>query len=495
MLRSFERLIDAATAVLTPCVTRRMGARRQSSWARRRLWFTFGLALLVLVPPRVAPAGTITAAGQNTFGQATVPASMDDIASIVAGRDFSLALDAGGALIGWGHNGENRATPPPDLGEVLALSSGIYHTLALRADGTVTGWGFNGNRILSLPNLTEVLAMAAGGYHSLAVRRDGTVVGWGFDGNGRRTPPATLTDVIAIDAGRDHSVALKSDGTVVAWGLNDHGQTEVPASLGIGGSPVIAISAGDNHTLALRADGTVVAWGQNDSRATDVPAGLNNAVAIAAGGRHSLALQADGAVVGWGDHGSGQLNLSGNNIRAIAAGGHHSLALHGNGPLIATQPRCQTVLAGASVSFSLLTTDNGLVTYQWQFNGRDIPGATAATLLLAEVSRADAGVYSARVSNDAGSTRSANAVLIVRGLQQLAAPQLLASGALRLTFGDQHGDPISAPNVFRYRLEVSEDLQTWTPLNQALALVEGRIVIEDPEAGSHPKRFYRVVEK
>ena len=453
----------------------------------------FGLVLLAaLLLPSAVSAGTVTAAGQNTYGQATVPASATNAVSIVAGRDFSIMLRADGTLAGWGHNGENRATPPASLTQVLSLSSGIYHTLGLKADGTVTGWGFNGNDILSIPNhLTNVLAIAAGGYHSLAVQRDGTVLGWGFSGNGRRTPPPTLTDVIALDAGRDHSVALKSDGTVMAWGLNDHGQTDVPAGL----TNVIAVSAGDNHALVLKADGTVAAWGLNDKGQTDVPAGLNNAVAVAAGGQHSLVLKSDGTVVGFGDNASGQFNLSGSDIRAIAAGGFHSLAVHGTGPLITSQPRSQTVLAGAAVSFTLLTTDNGPLTYQWQFNGADLPGATAASLSFPEAGRANAGIYTVKVSNAGGSTTSANAVLIVRGLQQLTAPTLLANGTLRLTFGDQHGDAINAPNVFRYRLEASEDLQSWTPLSLPLVLVEGRIQVDDPDAASYPKRFYRVVEK
>lgn len=454
-----------------------------------RCWL---LVFVTLILPGAAEAGTVTATGQNNHGQTAVPVSVTHAVSVVGGRDFSIALQAGGTLVGWGHNGEQRATPPTHLPQVLSLSSAVYHTLALGADGTVIGWGFNGNDILSIPpRLTNVLAIAAGGYHSLAVQRDGTVVGWGFNGNGRKTAPPTLTDVIAIDAGRDYSVALKSDGTVIAWGLNDHGQTNVPAGL----TNVIAISAGDNHTLALRADGTVAAWGVNGQGQTDVPAGLNSAVAVAAGGQHSLVLKSDGTVVGFGDNTSGQLNLTGADIRAIAAGGFHSLAVHDGGPLITRQPRSQTVLAGAAVAFSLQTTDDGPLTYQWRFNGQDILGATGSTFSLPEADRANAGIYTVEVANAGGSTTSANAVLIVRGLQQLAAPTLLANGTMRLMFGDQHGDPISAPNVFRYQLQVSEDLRRWMPLNLPLVLVEGRIQVEDPEAGSHPKRFYRVVEK
>jgi len=315
-------------------------------------------------------------------------------------------------------------------------------------------------------------------------------VGWGFRGNGRASAPATLTDVIAIDAGRDHSVALKSDGTVVAWGLNDNGQTEVPAGL----NQVIAIAAGENHTLALKQDGTVVAWGQNESGQSTVPVGLTNVTVLAAGGQHSLALRSDGTVTGWGDNTYGQLNLTGSDFRAIAAGGSHSLAVRGTGPVIATHPRSQTVLAGAPVTFTTTALGTGL-SYQWLFNGQPLSDATNATLTFAAATRLNAGPYAVQVSNVSGTERSSSAVLIVRGLQQLSAPLALGNGALRLTFGDQHGDPISAPNALRYGVEVSADLRTWTPLNLPLLLVNGRLQLDDPDAGSFPRRFYRVVEQ
>jgi len=338
--------------------------------------------------------------------------------------------------------------------------------------------------------LKDVLAVAAGGYHSLAVHRDGTVIGWGFNGNGRATPPPTLTDVIAIAAGRDHSVALKSTGVVVAWGLNDHGQSTVPAGL----ANVIAITAGDNHTLALKADGKVVAWGQNANGQCTVPASLSGIVAIAAGAQHSLALKNDGTIVGWGSNAKGQRSFSGNINRAIAAGAYHSLAVTGSGPLITSQPLSQTVLAGTTVTFTVTANGSGL-SFQWQYNGMDIPSASSATLTLPEAGRETAGVYSVVVSNANGTTRSANAALIVRGLQQLATPQRLLEGGMRLVFGDANGDAISAPNALRYEVQVSEDLQTWARLNLPLLLVNGQLQLDDPNTQNHVQRFYRVVEK
>lgn len=450
----------------------------------------YAVLLGVLFLPYLA-FSQITATGLNDHGQTTVPSAALNGVKVVAGREFSLALMADGTVVGWGYSADGRTNAPAGLSGVVAVSAGIYHTLALKNDGTVVGWGFNGNDILSIPaNLTDVLAIAAGGYHSLAVKRDGTVIGWGYPGDGRTTPPPTLTDVIAIAAGRDHSVALKSDGKVVAFGLNDNRQTNVPAGL----TGVIAITAGENHTLALKADGTVVAWGLNTSGQTNVPTGLTGVVAVAAGAQHSLALKGDGTVVSWGSNANGQRNITGSNIRAIAAGGYHSLVVRGTGPLITQQPLSQTVLAGSPVTFTVGATGSGL-NYQWQFEGADIADATASVLHFDDAVRANAGVYTVKVANGAGTTTSANAVLIVRGLQQLTAPQILTGGKLRLVFGDQHGDAISAPNAGRYEVQISADLQTWSLLNLPLTLVNGQLQVDDPDAQNHPQRFYRVVEK
>ena len=433
----------------------------------------------------------VVAVGLNQYGQTTVPSASSDAVAVQAGRDFSLAITASGTLVGWGNPADGRGVPPANLTGVVSISSGTYHSLALKSDGTVVGWGFNGSGILNIPNnLRDVLAVAAGGYHSLAVKRDGTVIGWGYSGNGRTVAPSTLTDVIAIDAGRDFSVALKSDGSVVAWGLNDTGQTNVPTGL----SGVIALSAGENHTLALKSDGTVVAWGLNTSGQSTVPNGLTGVVRIAAGSQHSLALKGDGTVVSWGSNANGQRNLSGNSFRGIAAGSFHSLGLRGSGPLITSQPLSRTVIAGAAVSFQVVASGTGL-SYQWQFEGVDLPGQTSAVLSIPEAARANSGVYSVRVSNSSGSTLSQNAVLIVRGLQQLYAPQVLAGGGLRLVFGDLNGEAISAPNVSRYLVEVSSNLQTWEVLNIPLQLINGHIQIDDYGAVNQPQRFYRVREK
>jgi hypothetical protein len=51
------------------------------------------------------------------------------------------------------------------------------------------------------------------------------------------------------------------------------------------------------------------------------------------------------------------------------------------------------------------------ITYQWQFNGSNITGATSATLTVSNITQCNLGNYAVVVTNDFGSTTSSNASL------------------------------------------------------------------------------------
>jgi hypothetical protein len=82
-------------------------------------------------------------------------------------------------------------------------------------------------------------------------------------------------------------------------------------------------------------------------------------------------------------------------------------------PAIVTQPQSQTVTAGSNVTFSVATATALPVTYQWLFDGAAIPGATAATLVLPNVTLANAGDYTVAATNSIGTTTSHKAKLTV----------------------------------------------------------------------------------
>ncbi len=86
----------------------------------------------------------------------------------------------------------------------------------------------------------------------------------------------------------------------------------------------------------------------------------------------------------------------------------------GDEPSILSQPVSQTVLAGKTISFSVVATGAEPLAYQWSRDGVEIDGATSSALELAEVSTDNAGDYAVTVSNDAGSVTSNTVTLKVQ---------------------------------------------------------------------------------
>src|SRR5204863_2953262 len=82
-------------------------------------------------------------------------------------------------------------------------------------------------------------------------------------------------------------------------------------------------------------------------------------------------------------------------------------------PFIVTQPANQTVTVGSSANFNVQAGGTAPLSYQWRFNGTNITGETRTSLTLTNVQLSQAGHYSVQVTNAAGSTNSADAVLTV----------------------------------------------------------------------------------
>lgn len=82
-------------------------------------------------------------------------------------------------------------------------------------------------------------------------------------------------------------------------------------------------------------------------------------------------------------------------------------------PAISLQPLNQTVLVGDSVSFNVTATGTAPLSFQWRFNGTNIPSTTGSTLSLQNVQTTNAGAYSVLVTNIVGTQLSSNANLTV----------------------------------------------------------------------------------
>ena len=354
--------------------------------------------------------GPVAAWGLNSSGECLPPPGLTNVFAIAGTLGVSFAVRTDGTIVSWGTG--TSANFPANATNVVGISSSVTANYALRADGTVVG----GNGITSPPAMSNIVSVAAGGLgfgiSGYALRAEGTILTWGS----LPTPgfPATLNHVIAIAAGNNNAVALKSDGTIVVSGGG--AVTNVPSGL----SNVVAIADGYTYAMALKANGTVVAWGSGT--ATNLPAGMTNIIAISAGNypgeNFGMAIRSNGTVVAWGDNSLGETTpppaLTNLVSIAGAAAAFHGLALVNDGsPVILHPPVGLTAYTGRDVTLQATAAGAQPLSYQWLFNGTNIPGATNTSLIIPNVQFANAGNYQLFVSNSINTALSLPAPLTV----------------------------------------------------------------------------------
>jgi parallel beta-helix repeat protein len=83
-------------------------------------------------------------------------------------------------------------------------------------------------------------------------------------------------------------------------------------------------------------------------------------------------------------------------------------------PVITSEPTNTTVSPGQSTTFSVAAYGTGLLTYQWQENSANIPGATSSSYTTPATTATDSGLtFDVVVTNSAGSITSNSATLSV----------------------------------------------------------------------------------
>ena len=105
-------------------------------------------------------------------------------------------------------------------------------------------------------------------------------------------------------------------------------------------------------------------------------------------------------------------------------------------PAITQQPQNQTVPVGGSATFTVAASGSQPLSYQWQRNSVDIPGATSSSYTLANVQASDNGAtFRCRVSNAFGTTTSNPATLTIDNNQPPVATIVSPSGGTRYNAG------------------------------------------------------------
>jgi len=103
-------------------------------------------------------------------------------------------------------------------------------------------------------------------------------------------------------------------------------------------------------------------------------------------------------------------------------------------PAITTQPQPVSIFQGQDATFTVAATGSAPLTFQWRFNGANIPSATSNSFTQLNAQPENVGYYSVVVSNAAGVVVSSNALLSLRDSPYITAVQ---------AFPGEHGALIS----------------------------------------------------
>ncbi len=259
-----------------------------------------------------------------------------------------------------------------------------------------------------------------------------TVNAWWYN---PRDGTATLFAAYATSGSQSFTPPDASDWVLV---LDDASQNYVPpggavaAELAVTSTSLPNAVAGAAYSFQLQAGGGTPPYGWT----------------LAAGALPSgLALAPDGLVNGTPGT-AGTFDFTVQVTDANSASAAQALVLTvGAGPTITAQPQSAAVAAGQAAQFTVVASGTAPLSYQWQFGGTAIAGATAGSYSIASVQAANAGSYSVVVANNYGSVTSSAAVLTVgAGPTITAQPQsaaVAAGQAAQFTVGASGTAPLS----------------------------------------------------
>lgn len=356
-------------------------------------------------------------------------------------------LDQDFALVAY-----NATLPPPTVSGVvpasLTLINGQPATFTLNVTGIAPfsyQWRKNGANIagatLSSYSIAAVTTNDAGAYSAVVTNSYGSAL----------SPVAALTVIqtLPLPFALDNSnLTWTTDISTTPW----FGQAAVSHD-GIASARSYFIGNNQRSTLTttVTGPGTLSFWWKVSSQAngdtftfSDVAPGVNNAVTISGEVDWNLQqvyLPAGLQTLQWvyAKNGSGTAGSDTAWLDQV------SFVAGPTAPFITRQPTGNSIIAGGPITFSVVADGTPVLTYQWQLNGVNIPGATSSSLSIPNAGVLDSGTYTVLISNAYGSLLSSGAYLgivplVGRGDNSLGQlnVSLVATNAVAIAAGSWH---------------------------------------------------------
>jgi kumamolisin len=352
-------------------------------------------------------------AGNSSLHQVSISygapeVSGDSLSQIDTDNQYFTLMASAGITV-FASAGDGGSNPDPNSGQYSASAQAEVESPA--SDPNVTACGGTSLYMSNSGAISSEVAWSDGGGGASAYwQRPNYQVGTGVSGQSRLVPDVAS----AGDPNTGGYIVLGGRGAIIggtSWSaptwaafcalLNQGRAAQGHSALGLFNAKLYSLLLTTSfHDITSGSNGAYSA-GVGYDECTGVGTPNLGALLTALGGGTSSGSGSAGS--GSGSSGSG----SGN------SGSGSSSSSSGSAPTISSQPVSVTVNVGQSLTFRVIVTGTGPFTYQWQFNGAAIAGATGTTYAIPRVQLADAGGYTVVVGNASGSITSAPATLTV----------------------------------------------------------------------------------
>jgi alpha-tubulin suppressor-like RCC1 family protein len=400
----------------------------------------------------VTSNGDLYAMGYNVYGQLGDGTTTDrrtpvkvasNVTTVAAGNYSSLYVTSNGDLYAMGNNSTgqlgdgtttDRHTPVKVASNVTAVATGgffgISHSLYVTSNGDLYAMGYNTygqlgdgtttHRRTPVKVASNVTTVAAGSDHSLYVTSNGDLYTMGFNSSGqlgdgtttnRSTPVKVASNVATVAAGDVHSLYVTSNDNLYVMGRNIYGQlgdgTDTDRS-----TPVLIRLVAAKYTLTVNRDTTAGGTISGTSNG-QYEQGANVNVTATPNSRYTFSgWTASGVTLTATQKTAATLTFT-MPANAVTLTASFTLIPPPPPPTITTQPQSRSVWQGEPVTFSVTAASQTSLSYQWNFNGKAIQGATGSSYTLPKTTAKNAGNYTVTIRNANGAVTSTVARLTV----------------------------------------------------------------------------------